>query len=98
MASDEERIQRFQRALEEHQDQGTRAQAEAIERFLIAQPSAAATDSLWKTLVFGLLALIALGLVALAFLVLKDKSTEAVLPIVTALVTGLFGLFIASPS
>jgi hypothetical protein len=92
--ADEERLAKLQEALERKAANGSRAQAEEIQRFLMNEPSQPATDLIWRRLVTGLLILIGLFGVALVILIALDKPTDALLPVETALISLLAGLFI----
>jgi hypothetical protein len=90
----QKRLRQLEEAIERGREQGSRAQAEEVQKYLLTQPSQGAADVLWGRLVTGLLILIGLFGVALVVLILKDKPTDAVLPVLTALVSGLIGLFV----
>jgi hypothetical protein len=92
--ANEERIAKLQQALDRKQSEGTRAQAEEVQRFLLSEPSGPVVDQIWRRLVTGLLILIGLFGAALVTLLILDKPTDALLPIVTALISLLAGLFI----
>jgi uncharacterized membrane protein len=97
MADDDKTLAEIRETLERTAGQAPEAQAAAIRETLMVQPTQAAADTLWKTVVIGVLLLIALLGIGAIVLAAKDKSTEAVLPVLTGLVGGLFGLF-AHPS
>lgn len=92
--ADEDRIEKLQEALERKKTEGTRAQAEEVQRFLLSDPSGPVVDLIWRRLVTGLLVLIGAFGAALVALLILDKPTDALLPIVTALISLLAGLFI----
>jgi CHASE2 domain-containing sensor protein len=84
-------------ALNRTKDQGVGAQAAAVEAIMPA-PTQRTADHLWIYLVVGLLILIGMGIVGLIVLLIKGKSAATLLTVVTALITGLFGLFVKSPA
>lgn len=68
---------------------------------LIGEPSQTAADGLWKSLVTGLLILLAIALAGMLWAILDgetDTSPDVAVTAFTALLTGLLGLFIKSPT
>lgn len=97
--ADEQRWQeQLEVALEEHEKEGAEAQVDAVKRILLAEPSPETTDELWKKVVCGLLILIAISLLGLIVLLLADKDSQIVLTAFSALLAGLLGLFVPSPT
>ena len=94
MADDQERLDKLQEAIERKQNAGSRAQAQEVERYLLTQPTQGTVDVLWRRIVTGLLLLIGVLGAGLVVLIAIDKPTDAILPIVTALISGLLGLFV----
>ncbi len=96
--TDERRQRALEETLEKHYEEGSKAQADALEEaYLVTDPSQETADRLWLLLVGGLLAMLLIGLVGLILLVALDKSYEVVLTAFAALLSGLLGLFVNAP-
>ncbi len=72
-------------------------QERAIEA-VISKPSLTTTDFLWRSLVVGLLVLVGLSLIGFFVLLGTNNNTDPAITVFTALLTGLLGLFIKSPT
>ena len=89
-----------QSVLTETQGESEAIRAKALDA-LIKGPSQKAADALWKYLVLGLLLLVAVALVGILWTVIDgedDTSPDVAVTAFTALLTGLLGLFIKSPT
>lgn len=98
-----QRADAIHKLLEAHVDETDQVKEAALAAMSAPIPSPASTDvgHLWKALVYGLLILIGLSIVGVLWAVLDAKSStdaKTVLLVFTPLVTGLFGLFVSSPT
>jgi hypothetical protein len=96
--TDSERHAALTKALDETKDQGTSAQAEAVQRVLFTQPSQSTTDDLWTFLIKGLIVLVGIALIAIVVLIAVGKYQDVALTVFTALLAGLLGLFVDNPA
>ena len=94
----EEREAALKEALKNTQSAGVEAQAEAAQRVLMTQPSQPTADRMWLALTIGLLVLVGIALVAIVVLIVAGKYKDVALTVFTALLTGLLGLFVESPT
>jgi hypothetical protein len=63
----------------------------------VPPPDQKTAGTLWIVLVSGLLAIIAVAVIGLIVLIVKDKTTATLVTVFTGTLTGLLGLFAPSP-
>lgn len=84
--------------------QATANESEEVKQAALAavtQPDQATTNDLWRYLVVGLLLLVLVALSGVIYLLAdgdKNSTPELALTAFTALLTGLLGLFVKSPT
>lgn len=93
----EKRARAINDLLEKNQGESKEVKEAAI-RAVIGSPSQAATDEIWRLLVFGLLLVLVVALGGLlVILVGKGSAHDAALTVFTTTLAGLLGLFAPSP-
>ena len=96
MTDETKRDLALEQALAATRDAGEQAQADAAMQYMqMNPPSAAANDTLWRALVYGLVAVAILCVVGAVLLLFSDKSIEPLQTMFAAAVTGVIGLFVS---
>lgn len=94
--SAEERAKAVSTASEGVKELDAAAQQAAIEA-VVPPPDVKTAGTLWIIAVGGLIALLAIALLGLLYLLADDKEPDLALTAFSALLTGFLGLFIPSP-
>jgi hypothetical protein len=93
----EERNAALKRAIEDNAGQGATAQFQAVQQYLLSQPTQATTNALWHMLVRGLLILLGVDLLGILVMLGLGKFSDVLLTIFTTTLAGLMGVFVPSP-